>query len=77
MECSYFSNESKNRNDSGILENNEIYFSFYYRGILKRLIQIKKGINVVELPVHLLDDGQIDEVDWKLPEDKKLDELLK
>lgn len=34
-------------------------------------------LNIAELPIHLLDDVKINEDEWRLPEDKGLEELLK
>lgn len=33
-------------------------------------------VNVIELPVHLLDDIPVNEDEWKLPEDKELEKIL-
>lgn len=43
---------------------------------LKTKRNISFNLNVIELPIHLLDDEHIDENEWKLPEDEELNKLL-
>lgn len=46
------------------------------------MVKIAKGrgmnckINVIELPIHLLDDIPVDKEKWKLPDDEELGKIL-
>lgn len=55
-----------------------IYFNDGELAIIK--LAAERGmtciVNVAELPIHILDDIPVNEEEWKLPEDKELENLL-